>query len=440
MARSEEFWNQVYRAFQPGEILFGQRSRELYCEREHSPIEWMRRDLRSGLELPRPPIMYFTGHRGSGKSSLLWRLLESVKDDYFVVYFDVEYNLETNKANQVDLLYLLGSTVFQVARKEGLDPDPKYLRGLADSIFSLTETRSEQPKDESVDVVQLASHLICFGASALGGSLAEKAAQKLTEGLSDSFRLTSGVSSEIVKSREVEPQIQKIVNDVNLVLGDVRTRSKREILVVVDGLDKLRDLDQARLIFLDSNALAGPLCRIIYTVPMLIYLDLRFGEAEEGFASHLLPNVKLYERASEKKYRRGYQTMHEVAARRLQSIDLGAGDLFTPKTLDFLIEKSGGILRWFVELVNDASSVASSRGLDKVNLDAARQAVVHRTRKLALRLDLERIQELRQIRKNKIPTASERVAELLQSRMVVTYFNGSPWFDVHPLLWEAVSE
>ncbi len=440
MPKSEEFWNRVYRAFEPGETLVGRRSHELYCEREDSPLELLRLDFRPGLGLPRPPIAYFTGHRGSGKSSLLWRLLESFRDDFFVVYFDIKHNLEPNKANQIDLLYLLGSTVFQVGVQEGLEPDPKYLEQLSDSIFSFAKTKTSQPKKESVDVVKLASRLICFGSSALGGSLAEKTAEKLTKAFLEPFQLSSGVDEELVLKRESEPQVQRIVNKVNLILADVQSLAKREILIVVDGLDKLRRLDQARHIFLDSNALLGPVCRIIYTVPMLIYLDLAFGEADEGCSSHLLPNVKLYHKNSDRKYPRGYETMREVATKRLHSVDLEAADLFTPGTLDFLIEKSGGIMRWFIEMVKNASNAAYSRGLDKIDRKAARQAVNIRKRKLAIRLDMERREELRTIRRNKLPTTSDGVAELLQGRMVVIYFNGSPWFDAHPLLWEEIAE
>lgn len=440
MARSEEFWNRVYRAFQPGEILVGKRSHELYCEREDSPLEWMRQEFRPGLDPLRPPIAYFTGHRGSGKSSMLWRLLESFKDDYFVVYFDIEHNLDANKANQIDLLYLLGSTVYQVAVQEGLQPDSRFLRQLSESIFSLIETKKKQPRDESVDIVKLASNLICFGSGALGGSLAEKTAEKLTDAFLKPFHLSSGVNEEIVVKRESEPQVQQIVNNVNLIIADVKTQANREVLVVVDGLDKLRRPDQAKLIFLDSDALTGPVCRVIYTVPMLIYLDLAFGEAEEGYQSYLLPNVKLYDKESDRKYRQGYDTMREVATKRLNSIELEANDLFTPGTLDFLIAKSGGIMRWFIEMVKDACNSAYIQGLDKVNRDAARQAVNLRVRKLAFRLDMESRDELRSIREHKIPTASSKVAELLQSRMVVTYFNGEPWFDAHPLLWEALKK
>jgi hypothetical protein len=148
---------------------------------------------------------------------------------------------------------------------------------------------------------------------------------------------------------------------------------------------------------------------------MLIYRDLAFGEAEEGCLSYLLPNVKLYHKDTGKKHREGYDTMHEVATKRLRSIGLEVGDLFTPKTLDFLIAKSGGIMRWFIEMVRDACNAACSQGLSKVNIHAARQAVNIRVRKLTIRLDMEIKDELRKIRKNKIPTTSGKVAELLQS-------------------------
>ncbi len=282
MARSDEHWNRVYGVFQPkNDPLIGNRLRDLYCEREHSPFEQIPADFRPGPDLVRPPVAYLTGHRGSGKSTLLLRLLESFRHDYFVVYFDVEHNLDTSRANQVDLLYLIGATVFQVAVEEKLEPDPKLVEELADSVFALTETKNTQRKDESVDVLKLVSQLICLGSGALGGSLAEKAAEKLTKGLTDSFSFSSGVSEQVVAERKSEPQIQTIVNNVNLILADVRTKADQDILVVVDGLEKLRQPGQAQRLFLETNALRGPRCRIIYTVPLSIYNDLAFGEAEE---------------------------------------------------------------------------------------------------------------------------------------------------------------
>ncbi len=442
MAKEEAFWNRVHRAFDPGEILVGQRSHELYCEREHSPLKRMRLDFRPGLDLVRPPVAYFTGHRGSGKSSMLWRLLESFRDDYFIVYFDIDHNLDSSRANQIDLLYLLGATIFQVAVQEGLDPDPKLLKELADSVDSLAIRRKEQPRAESIDVVKLATNLICFGASALGGRLAEKTAEKLTKAFLEPFHFSSGVSEERVRERQIEPQVQKIITNVNFIIAEVKTKAERDLLVVVDGLDKLQRLDQAKLIFLESNALRGPLCRIIYTVPMLIYTDLAFGQTEEECRSYLLPNVKIYEKSSGRKYRRGHETLQEVVARRLQGIEMVAGDLFEPQVLDLLIRKSGGVMRWFIGLVQDACTYALSLGLDKVNRDAAQRAVNDHAAKLTFRLKMNAawIEELREIRQHKMATGEVETAELLQSLMIVAYFNGGPWLDAHPLIWEALKE
>ena len=109
MAGNEAVWAKVHGAFDPGEVLVGARSREIYCEREHSPFELIRKELDPALKPSRPPIVFFTGHRGSGKSSMLWRLLDRFKRDYFVVYFDIEHNLDSRTANQIDLLYLIGA-------------------------------------------------------------------------------------------------------------------------------------------------------------------------------------------------------------------------------------------------------------------------------------------------------------------------------------------
>ncbi len=436
MANAETNWSLIHDAFDPGEVLVGTRSRDLYCEREHSPSEVMRIDFSASLHPIRPPIAFFTGHRGSGKSSMLWRLVEQLKDDYFVVYFDIEHNLDSNKTNQVDLLFLLGATVFQVAAQEGLKPDSENLKLLARSVYTLTETEKQKVKDESLDVVKLAKNLICFGASAFGGGLGEKLAKAALE----PFNFSSGVSEEVVRKREIEPQVQKIITNVNLIIADVQTQADRNVLVVVDGLDKLQRSSQAELIFLESRALRGPKCRIIYTVPMLIFTSPPFGEAEDECKSYFLPNIKVYEKKTEKKYPPGYQTLTQVVAKRLDGVGIEPEGLFEPGALDLLIKNSGGLMRWFIELVQEACTHAQIRGDDRVTKAAARQAIEDRAAKLALRLNVERIEELKQIRNSNWPSGAEGSRELLQSRLAVAYRNSETWFDAHPLVWERLKE
>src|ERR1043166_9725719 len=177
MARPEQFWIDLHNVFNPEEVLVGQRSGEFYCEREHSPFEKMCSDFRVALKRGRPPVAFFTGHRGSGKSSLLLRFLEHCKNDYFVVYFDIAHNLDSRTTNQIDLLYLLGATIYQVASQEGVSPDPNHLQELAESVYTVTYQEKQKVKDEALNAVELAKGLLCFGASMLGSKLGEKLAE-----------------------------------------------------------------------------------------------------------------------------------------------------------------------------------------------------------------------------------------------------------------------
>ena len=123
MPRPAEFWDTCLGVFDSAEVLVGQRSTALYCERDGSPVDDIRVDFSPTVQSTRPPIGFCTGHRGSGKSSMLFRLLEHFTDACFVVYFDIEHNLDHHTATQVDLLYLLGAAIFKTAKEEGLNPD-----------------------------------------------------------------------------------------------------------------------------------------------------------------------------------------------------------------------------------------------------------------------------------------------------------------------------
>jgi hypothetical protein len=431
MARPTDFWIQLHNVFDPEEVLTGQRSQQFYVERENSPYDNMRLDFRKEMRPDRPPIAFFTGHRGSGKSSLLVRLLEHFKDDYFVVYFDIDHNLDYRRANQIDILYLLGAAIFQVAVQEGLNPDSKNLLALAESVYTVTKTKQDA-KNRALQIGELVKGLLGFGASMLGAKLAEKFAEAALK----PFNLTSEVSEEVARKREIEPQVQEMINNINLIIADVETRANKPVFVIVDSLDKLPRFEQAQLIFLESNALREPLCRIIYTVPMLIFSSLGFGQAEEQCKAYLLPNIKLFEMTSDAaRYEPGYKTMHDLVAKRLMTLGLQPDDVFEPDVLDLLIFKSGGVIRWLMRLMRDACNAGEVMGLDKLNHKAAQRAINTQVANLGSRLTRETIRELQEVRKTKRPSRSQESSELLQGLVILAYQNERLWFDAHPLIW-----
>ena len=135
---------------------------------------------------------------------------------------------------------------------------------------------------------------------------------------------------------------------------------------------------------------------------MLIATSLAFGQVEEESQSYVLPNIKLYEKNKDaQRYEPGYAMMREVVRRRLRALTLAPDDIFEPDVLDLLILKSGGILRWLIGLVADASKAAEHAGLDQLNRTAAQQAIANRAARLASRLTRETVDELRQVRAGK---------------------------------------
>ena len=170
---------------------------------------------------------------------------------------------------------------------------------------------------------------------------------------------------------------------------------------------------------------------------MLVFTSLGFGQAEGETKSYLLPNVKLFDRTSDTQTdSEGYAILRKVVAKRMKSIGQTPDAVFEPEALNLLIFKSGGVMRDFIWLALDAMSAAKILGLDKVNTDAAQKAINDRASQLAFRLTETRVEELRKVRKNKLPSGSPESRELLHGLFIVAYRNQTTWFDAHPLLWE----
>lgn len=434
MARTTEFWTQFRNTFNPFEVLVGKRGEDLYCDREYSPFNEILLDFRPGTQRK---VVFFTGHRGSGKSSMLLRLLDHLKEDFFLVYFDILHNLDSNKTNQIDLLFLLGAAIHKTATQEGLDLNAEHLERLANSVYTVIRETKETEKDD-LNLAEMAKNVICFGASLFGNTIVEKLAEKLTEAALKPFTLSSGVSEEIARKREIDPQVQKMIGVIKEITDEVERLAGKPVLTIVDGLDKLQRLEQAEIIFLESRALREPVCSLIYTVPMLIFSDLRFAQVEQECFSYFWPCIKLYDRNDAQRHEDGYKALGEVVEKRLIAMGLQRTDeLFETDVLDLLIFKSGGVIRLFINLVQDAGKQAELLKQDRVSMTAARRAIDNFAAKTFSRFTWEVIRELRMVHERKWPSDNAKISSnLLHGLQILAYRGPGTWFDAHPLLWE----
>ena len=96
---------------------------DFYVERKGNPLGEMRRALlRDNLA---PPKFLFSGHRGSGKSTELSRLMDypQIQEKYFIIHYSVREILDIADLDYIDLLLSIGAQMLAggKAKKTGVD-------------------------------------------------------------------------------------------------------------------------------------------------------------------------------------------------------------------------------------------------------------------------------------------------------------------------------
>lgn len=437
MKRAADFWLQVRHQFDPQEVLTGRRGKTLYIDRPESPERNLRRLFQPQASPTLPPKVLLTGHRGCGKTSLLIRLLEHFKQhDYFLVYFDITHNLDKEQFTHIDLLYLIGGAIYRIAERERLKPTPDLFTDLARAVYTVVYQEKEKVKDETLNAVELVKNVICFGAKMLGSTLGEQ----LAEAMLKPVTITTGVSEEVSRKRETQPQVQHIIDCVNRLIGDVESKAGKFLLLVVDSLDKIARPDLADLLFVESRALLGPACRVLYTAPMSLYKS--FPRLKQDYRDYLsVPNVKLWDRKPDPAPNlQGYQTMREVVDRRLQSVVSSTTDFIAPAVLDLLIAYSGGVMRWLVTLFHNAALEAQNRNARSITMEMAEEAVFHEAASFQLSCDKVVLNELWHVKRHREISGSMLSRTMLSDQRVLAYTDGEErWCAVHPFLHAVIN-
>ncbi|MFH1462903.1 MAG: hypothetical protein ABIO70_00750 [Pseudomonadota bacterium] len=219
----------------------------------------------------------------------------------------------------------------------------------------------------------------------------------------------------------------------------------RQLVVLVDGFDKYHaPLDRvgdiyhrmAELFRAQAPLLHLPACHVVYTVsPYFAFLINDIAGAYGG-CLHVLPSVKIHERPPRRSelYRPGLRALEAVLERRLD-LDRLFGPARGP-AVEALILASGGHVRDLCHLARNAVRLASRRGLP-LPLDAVEEArqMLHASRGFVPR---DTAEILAAVAKSGDPSALATsqlgaLAVAMDNFLVLSYWNGTRWYDVHPL-------
>ena len=435
-------WALIHNAFNPYEPIGPDKLGAWYVERPKSPLKALLAELRPEKD---PTRFVLVGHPASGKSTELVKLGYELKErfDHLVVRVDLEQNLDIQKVNPIETLFLIGAAVYKVGHEElpdGKKPNREHLESLKAGLENIVTTYTENDKF-TVNLEQVLTHLVCAGAGfvyagPLGAAAGLVAAPKVAKMLSKMVRFSSGTDEKIVRKREIEPALQEMVRFVNAIVVDVQQRSGKDLVLLVDGLDKPKELDIVALNFEERPFLSELACRAVYTAPMWVAYHPSFGGVRSRFPIRPFPNIKLYDRKNpNKRDEDGYTIMQTVVHNRLRSLELEPEIVLPEGILNKLIRGSGGVMRDLIRLVRDAATQAEIAGKDHIDEQEAIEALRTMYRELDRRITPDYQTMLDEIHDKHERLNNDQCDQLLHASIVLSYINDEVWWDAHAILW-----
>lgn len=300
----------------------------------------------------------FTGHRGCGKSTELKRIQKRWKQDYRVIYLEVNEETDINDADYTDLYLIVIKQVEFELRKLGLKLDGQ-LRESVERWFKEVTDENEQSVESSVSV----SSEVTLGPEA---PFLAKLLVKLLAQIKGSDKRKTTIRQTLQRD------ISRLKADINLLLGDAHLKVQKlypkGFLIIFDNLDRVPPKVGDHLFFDYAAQLKELYCSLIYTVPISVLCSPR--NLSNTFGNpHVVPMVNIYQLdhgCLDLTYSEaGLNAIASIIEQRVdeQAVFESREQLFE------LAKRSGGHVRQLMQMMRTACQTASTRGHTKITTE-----------------------------------------------------------------------
>jgi hypothetical protein len=413
MPRAEKL-NEAYNNLYVEPLKEEQEFQEFYVERpatSSSPME----ELKDRIEIScRKEKYLFLGFRGSGKSTELNRLEAALdKSRFMIVNYSIREDLNVSDFDFRDFFVSMALKIYDIAQAEGVplnsDIETDFL-DFTKRITSITE---------------------------------DEITRQRSAGLSLSRILTLKISRE-AKTREclrkeLDQKISELIQRLNWLIVDIESKADKQVVVLVDDLDKLARGQQSEDFFYKNYALLlQPDCFVVYTFPIPLAFHPNYETVRQAFnADMILLQLPVKDRnGSNNEENMGFY--RQVVTKRMNP------ELIEEGILDEAISSTGKLSE-FAEIMRESSLKAFrmnrkriSKDDVEVSLDKLR-ATYDRTLTEAHKKKLLDIHECQEARDE--GPDSQIIRELLFSLTAVLYKdNEGRWCEIDPLLLPLVEK
>jgi hypothetical protein len=437
-------WEQIYDVFDPERPVVDHPAWRV--DRTKGPARQVSRllDLRVGT-----PRVLLTGTVGSGKSTELHRIAEARSQVEFVVLLDLDRHFTDvvgdpaalQRVASWEVCFLVGLALVRAA-EEVLDLSFDGRKKELSEAWSKAARASHTTDSPELDVGALARSMVVFASSVVGAAVgATTGVGVAAVGLSalgavkeagGGFKWRLPISLARKTLPDQDEHLQNLLGVVNRILGEIQ-QAHRPVLLVIDGLDRIKDVAHARLLFVESEVLARLACRLVVCGPYALRHRPELAQVRGGFRPVTLVNEPVVDQAKPWVHGPGVRVFRELFHRRTDEI---APTLQLDAVVDRLAWYSGGRARDFVRLVRMLAEQALLDGTETPG-ETQVAAVLDEARRLReTGLNRHHIKVLNEVVADPRRELPEDAAawDLLQWDCLLPYPNNSEWFFPHPLL------
>jgi energy-coupling factor transporter ATP-binding protein EcfA2 len=366
----------------------------------------------------------FTGHRGCGKSTLLAEFSRHIQGKYFVVFFSIAQTIEMSDVNHINILFAIGLNLMLEAEARQVAIPPSTKKALEQ--WFATRTRTEEKTITSEGTYE----------------------NNIFKIISTKLKVDSTVRHEI--KQEFERKISDLVAQLNIIAAAIQGVYQKDVLVIIDDLDKL-DLSVVNNIYKDNiKALCLPGFRIIYTIPIAALRETALKptiETETNDQVVVMPVLKLFPKGHSRQpdaqpRQETLDILCEILAKRIPA------ELMEPQIAERMALNSGGVLRELIRIANECCRIClrlirrQTHENIMINLDILGEAINNIRNDFALPLGSKEYKILETTYKNFKPEdpKEQEFLDLLHGLYILEYRNHKNWYDVHPIVVELLRD
>ncbi len=356
----------------------------------------------------------FTGYRGSGKTTELRKLAKEITrpDGYFTIFIELEQEYNITRFQPEDFYFIL---FYKFSKR--LEADPK----LRDGAKLLSEIIRDLISDkETMAEIKRRSEFDVRGRVGGGANLLNWFMSRLDLGMEFS---RSSIIADKIRTR-IKTRLTEIIDNFNEKLRHIRRSIQRQgkgrdILFIIDGMEKVpRDVYES-LVVMDNTALRNINANIVMAFPIETHFHSKGRVSKDSFDTFLLPVIRVDDFHNR-------MLLAEVIKRRI------AVDKFfeSEDVLDYLVQMSGGLIRQLFRLVSFCLLYADE---PRLRMDETKEIVEEYGRIMYESLNSKHLKVLRDLKfkKKQLQPANEEEGHLLFNLFVLK-FNGE--YVINPVI------